>query len=252
MDAGEEPKNQTPPVRRRRRILWWTLGGIAALVVIVLVVAGVRLGTPLRADPARYAEVASDVEDTGDALIMRPAAASTGQGLVFIPGARVEAEAYAWTLAPLVTAGTTVVIVRPPLRFAILERRDLAEFTALAPEVTRWTVGGHSLGGVRACTYAANEPDRVAGLVLLGSYCNDDVSGTTLPVLSIGGSRDGFSTPEDIRDAAHLLPADATFVEIEGMNHSQFGAYGDQPGDNTATIDDEAARTAVTQAFDNP
>ncbi|GAB7051427.1 alpha/beta fold hydrolase [Catenuloplanes indicus] len=252
MNAGEEQAHQAPPVRRRRRVLWWTLGAIAALVVVLLVVAGVRLGTPLRADPARLAEVASGVEDTGDALIMRPAVASTGDGLVFVPGARVEAEAYAWTLAPLVTAGTTVVIVRPPLRFAILERRTLAEFTALAPEVTRWTVGGHSLGGVRACTYAADEPDRVAGLVLLGSYCNDDISGTTLPVLSVGGSRDGFSTPQDIRDAARLLPADATFVEVEGMNHAQFGAYGDQDGDGTATIDDEAARAAVIAAFDRP
>ncbi|MDR7326934.1 MULTISPECIES: alpha/beta hydrolase [Catenuloplanes] len=252
MDAGEEPENQAPPVRKRRRALWWTLGGIAALVVVAIVVAGARLATPLRADPARFAEVAAEVEDTGDALIMRPAVASTGDGIVFVPGARVEAEAYAWTLAPLVTAGSTVIIVRPPLRFAILERRDLAEFTALAPEVTRWGVGGHSLGGVRACTYAANEPGRVAGLLLLGSYCNDDLSGTALPVLSIGGSRDGFSTPEDIREAAHLLPAGATFVEIEGMNHSQFGAYGDQDGDGTATIDDEAARAALIKAIDNP
>ncbi|MDP9795084.1 pimeloyl-ACP methyl ester carboxylesterase [Catenuloplanes nepalensis] len=252
MSTGDKPEEQAPPVRKRRRVLRWTLGGIAAVLVLVVVVAAVRLGTPLRADEARFAEVAAEVVDAGDGLVMRPAAASTGDGIVFIPGARVEAEAYAWTLASLVDAGTTVIIVRPTFRFAILDTRELSTFTALAPEVTRWAVAGHSLGGVRACEYAADEPNRVTGLLLLGSYCNDDISGSPIPVLSVGGSRDGLSTPQDIQDAAHLLPDDADLVEIEGMNHSQFGAYGDQDGDGTATIDDEAARVALAEAVTGP
>ena len=124
--------------------------GIVALLAVGIAVVGVRLGTPLRADPARLAEVRSRVEDAGGGLVLRPPGNATGRRLVFVPGARVEAEAYAWTLALLADAGTTVVIARPTLRFAILDRRDLGTFTALAPEVTRWQIGGHSLGGVRA------------------------------------------------------------------------------------------------------
>lgn len=142
-----------------------------------------------------------------------------------------------------------MVIVRPPVRFAILETRALAALTALAPEISTWRVGGHSLGGVRACAYAAETPERIAGLVLLGSYCDDDISGTALPVLSVGGSADALSTPRDIGEKAHLLPPDATFVQIDGMSHAQFGAYGEQGGDGTATIDDEAARNALAKAL---
>ena len=39
-----------------------------------------------------------------------------------------------------------------------------------------------------------------------------------------------------LRSRVFDLPADAQFVVIEGGNHSQFGNYGLQPGDNEATI----------------
>ena len=35
------------------------------------------------------------------------------------------------------------------------------------------------------------------------------------------------------------LPQDTTYVEIEGANHSQFGNYGHQKGDNDALISEE-------------
>jgi hypothetical protein len=41
---------------------------------------------------------------------------------------------------------------------------------------------------------------------------------------------------DGIQNSHNLLPADAAFVAIEGGNHSQFGAYGLQPGDNAAGI----------------
>ena len=116
--------------------------------------------------------------------------------------------------------------------------------------MTRWFVGGHSLGGVRACMLADStaQPD-VAGLVLFGSYCANDLSHTELIVLSIGGERDGLSTPTKIEAAKDMLPSSAIFVEIPGSNHARFGDYGEQPGDGIATISSATARAEITAAL---
>lgn len=86
-------------------------------------------------------------------------------------------------------------------------------------------MGGHSLGGVRACQLAADAD----ALVLFGSYCATDLSKSDLAVLSLAGSEDGLSTPEKIDDARDQLPADAEMIEIEGASHASFGDYGAQP-----------------------
>ena len=38
---------------------------------------------------------------------------------------------------------------------------------------TTWFIIGHSLGGTVATNYAENNPDQVAGMVLLGSWIAD-------------------------------------------------------------------------------
>ena len=58
-----------------------------------------------------------------------------------------------------------------------------------------------------------------------------------------------MTTPEKIADARPLLPTDADFVEIAGLNHAGFGDYGVQPGDNTATITTQEQRDEITDAL---
>src|SRR5690606_26327528 len=129
-------------------------------------------------------------------------------------GTRAPITAYADKLSGVAASGVTVVIARPTLGFAILETQPLATWQGLAPGVARWAVGGHSLGGVRACMYAADPANQVTALVLFGSYCSVDLSGAALPALSLAGENDRLSTPAEIADAAHLLPADAVFETI--------------------------------------
>ena len=221
------------------KILRRVLLGIAAALILALVAFVIYAENPMRAE----AEPLSTVSyvDQPDGVVLTPDSPN-GTGLVFIAGARVEPQAYAAKLEPLVDAGITVVIARPALNFAILELRPLSTFEALAPDVETWFVGGHSLGGVKACQYASE----TAGLILFGSYCASDVSG---PVLSISASNDGLSTPAKIEDAAHYLPTDAEFVEIPGGNHAQFGDYGTQPGDGESTISDAEFTTQLTTAI---
>ena len=82
--------------------------------------------------------------------------------------------------------------------------------------------------------------------MLFASYCANDLSGSALPVLSLAGSEDGLSTPQMIADARHLLPADATMIEIPGASHASFGDYGAHPGDGTPTATDAEVRAVVT------
>jgi hypothetical protein len=246
--AGEAPP--APPKRRGRRILAWVLGSIAAVVVAVVLgfLVWANVGV-MAAEPDALAAVrenpAVTLTDAGDAWVLAPASGASDTGLVFIPGAKVDPLAYAATLVGAVEDGTTAVITKPTLNLAFFDFRPLSAFTRHAPEVDEWFVGGHSLGGVRACQLA----EGTDGLVLFGSYCADDLSGSGLAALSIAGSRDGLSTPEKIADAAHLLPDDALFVVIEGGNHAGFGAYGPQAGDLEATVPESEIRTQITEAL---
>jgi pimeloyl-ACP methyl ester carboxylesterase len=234
---------------RRRRWRWvrWVAIGIGALVVIA--VAGIvvysQVGV-MGAEPDPLAEVRDEpaivYTDDAAAVVLTPAENANGSGLVFIPGAKVTAEAYAWKLSGIVEDGTTVVITKPWLNLAFFDLRPLSTFTDLAPDVQSWAVGGHSLGGVKACQLATDAD----ALVLFASYCANDLSSSDLPVLSLGGEEDGLSTPQKIADAASLLPADAEFIEIPGASHASFGDYGPQPGDGTPTISDADMRDILT------
>jgi pimeloyl-ACP methyl ester carboxylesterase len=242
-----------------------TLALLLAVILGFLVYASVPMTAEASPLDAVRANPAISTVETADSIVLSPSpendtstntgtstspGTDTSTGLVFIAGARVDPAAYAAKLSGLAEAGVTVAIVRPVLGFAILEWRDIRTFTSLAPGVDTWFVGGHSLGGVRACQYIADQVDAapLAGLVLFGSYCAADVSTGSVPALSIAGSEDGLSTPDKIADAAALLPTSTDFVEIAGANHASFGDYGVQPGDGTATADDADVTDAITEA----
>lgn len=201
----------------------------------------------MAAEPRPLAEVRADaairIEDAPEGIVMSPADGDSDRGLVFVPGAKVDPWAYAPILQSLAEDGVTVVITRPWLNLAFFDLRGLDSFTSAAPDIDDWAVGGHSLGGVRACQLAAD----AEALVLFGSYCAGDVSASDLRVLSISGSEDGLSTPAKIEDARHLLPVDAEMVEIDGASHASFGDYGPQAGDGTATISDEEMHAQVVE-----
>ena len=242
MSAAKRPRSRA---RRVITIVALSLTGLLVAGVVGIVVWS-QVGV-MDAEAGPLASVREDdrifAADTGGNVVMSPASGESTVGLVFIPGAKVQAEAYEAKLSGLVAEdGMTVVITRPWLNLAFFDPRPLSDFTSAAPDVDAWLVGGHSLGGVRACQLA---PD-ADGLVLFGSYCANDLSDSGLPVLSISGAEDGLSTPEKIQDARGMLPADAAFVEIAGAAHASFGDYGPQAGDGTPTIDDADMTAEIT------
>ena len=54
-----------------------------------------------------------------------------------------------------------------------------------------WYIGGHSLGGAMAASYAADHADELDGLLLLAAYSTKDLSDSDLAVVSLVGSEDG-------------------------------------------------------------
>ncbi|MFC7432737.1 MULTISPECIES: alpha/beta hydrolase [unclassified Agrococcus] len=254
--AGSERGRSARPSRRRR--IARRIGIALGVVVALAVVAGlVWASTPHPADADGLAAVESDervsVDERDGLIVVLPtdAAAETlaGQGVVVLAGARVDPRAYVRTFRDVAAEGAAVVIVRSPLTLAILEQRPLSDVTAAVPGIDEWSVAGHSMGGVRACTYA--EDDAVDALVLLASYCSlGDLSGRDdLTVLSITGSRDDVLNQEAALDARSLLPDDAAFVELDGVSHAQFGDYGDQPGDGEPAVSDDDAHAAIAAAI---
>lgn len=158
-----------------------------------------------------------------------------GIGFIFYPGGHVESLAYSPLAYKLAESGVFSVILNVPLNFAIFDTNAALDVISKYPQM-KWFVAGHSLGGVAACEFAQRNPEYVAGVILLASYPAKDISTSRLKILSIYGSEDGVLPIEKIEEKKKFLPEDTKYVEIYGGNHSQFGYYGFQKGDNPAKI----------------
>ena len=227
-----------------RSIAAWS-GRVAVLGVAVALV----WLNPFSYQPAggRPASNASIVESPTD-IAMVPANAAPSKGLIFYPGARVEAMAYADVLRPVVDAGYLVIILKEPLGLSLLDGGQASSAMSGHPEVRSWAVGGHSLGGVSAAAFAQSNAD-VQGLVLYASYPLDSMRDrANLSVVSVSGTADQLSTPAKIDLSRELLPADATYVPVQGGIHAFFGDYGVQPGDGEPSIDRAGAQEQISTA----
>jgi len=203
--------------------------------------------------PEALAALPSDAQvmvTTEPWLVFRPTGQAPAVGLVFYPGNRVDPRSYAPPARAIAAQGYVVVIVPMPQDLAVLAPDSAAAVIAAIPTVGRWAVGGHSMGGAMAAGFAYRNPTLAQGLVLWASYPGptDDLSGVSLAVVSIYGTRDGWSTPAKIDASRALLPPTTRFVAIKGGNHAQFGWYGEQPGDGVATISREMQQAQVVTA----
>ena len=144
------------------------------------------------------------VEATLTQITLEPEGDRSSVGLIFQPGARVDARSYAAILADIVVAGHPVVIVKQPLGIGFLALGSIGGVVEDRPE-TDWAGAGHSLGGVAASQAAA---DGITGLVLWASFPASDISDRVeLAVSSIYGTSDAIAVPEDIENSRDRLPA---------------------------------------------
>lgn len=224
-----------------KRKLWIALSAILAVTIILTAVCALYLGDYYRADTEAMeafvpaAPVVSEEWKDGT-LITRPEGRDPVAGLIFYPGGKVEHTAYTPLMEALASEGILCVLVEMPFRLAVLDMNAAEGIPEAFPEVERWYLGGHSLGGSMAASYLASHTEVFDGLILLGSYSTADLSGSGLAVLSVYGSEDGVLNREKYAEYKPNLPEGFTEVIIEGGNHAYFGAYGEQEGDGTATV----------------
>jgi hypothetical protein len=251
------PARRTPS-ELRRRARWRIVLAVPALLVCGVLVGALAYSRPYPAEPVALAalvpnervriadritwyEMSPIIEDrAGDPI-------SPTTGLVLVPGARVDARAYANVLRPLVEAGYFVAVLKEPFGFSVLDPDHAETVLAVHPEISYWALAGHSLGGVTAAR-TADTNEQVNGLVLFGSYPAGRIERTDLKVTAVFGSNDGLVAPSEIEAAKVDLPGSTAYVEVPGAAHSWFGDYGDQPGDNPGSGDRIAAQATITEA----
>ncbi|WP_061964545.1 alpha/beta hydrolase [Demequina aurantiaca] len=244
---------------RTRASGWRLVLRIVLLVVAVAWVGAMWWLRPFTAQEPALSALESDatvtVSESATQIVLTPNAVPRSTGVFFQPGALVEARAYAAILRPLAESGYTVVIPKQPLGIAFLALPAFDSARPRYPDIDRWVLGGHSLGGVVAAIEADdNDADGAesdgapaVGLMFFASYPAGNISESlTASVESISGTEDGLSTPAKIDASRANLPADSTFTQIEGASHSQFADYGPQPGDGTPTISHDEARTRIS------
>lgn len=187
-------------------------------------------------------------------------------GLLFYPGGLVDPHAYIPLLQNLAIEGYPIVIVKVSANLAITNASKAATCKVAFPEVERWVLSGHSLGGVVACIDINKAPSEYVGLVLMGSYADEsfDLSDWDGAVLSLMGEKDSLATVETIRGQEGFLPIGITvddimdmpynptggqtiYHQIDGGNHAQFGAYGPQDKDGIASITVAEQHTEVVR-----
>lgn len=157
-------------------------------------------------------------------------------GLIFYPGGKVEYEAYAPLMEAFAEKGILCILIKMPVNLAVFGIDRATGLKDTFPQITKWYMGGHSLGGAMAASYVSSYRKEFTGLILLGAYSTVDLNGSDLKVISVYGSKDNVMNKAKYDSCRKNLPIDTAEQVIEGGCHSYFGDYGMQKGDGTPSI----------------
>ena len=226
--------------KRTRKILWSIIGMAAAVAIL----CGACLAFLLDCYHADWEAIesfsaADDVlpQTRNNTVIFAPQDATVG--FIFYPGAKVEHEAYLPLMEACAAQGIFCVLVDMPLYFPLIDGNAAEGIPALYPQIERWYIGGHSLGGYAASGYVADHAELYEGLILLASYSAADLTESGLTVLSIYGSEDQIMNRDRYAEGLSKLPAAFTEVIIEGGCHAYFGMYNGQDGSDALSVANE-------------
>jgi hypothetical protein len=184
------------------------------------------------AEPAEaaLAALASDAEvsvEQGEYLVYRPLRQPVRLGVVFYPGASCDLRGYAPVLRRLAARGYLVVSVEMPLEYAFLAPNSALDVPPAFPEVRRWAIIGHSLGGAMAGQFVHSHPDAMAGVIIWDSFPppNASLADWPGPVWHIHRATLDGKPPDHFASNRSSYPASARWVPIRGGIHMYFGAF---------------------------
>lgn len=234
-----ENKNMAPYNTMLKRTLI-AVGACILLVVVGTAVwvywwTGSRLSLPTEYALAALESDAQVNVTRQDWLVFSPRDRAAKLGLVFYPGAHCDVRGYAPTLRAIAEQGYLVVAVPMPLYLAFLapDRADVV--VAAYPDVERWVIAGHSLGGAMAARYVYRHSGVMHGLIIWDSHPADSLLSYEKPVWLIHRSGASGEPPETYAEGLKLLPRHTEYVPIRGGNHMNFGDFILGPARQTLT-----------------
>ena len=254
-ERGTRPSRLSRVHRWIRRV--WVAGGLAFMAALAWNVQAHGVDAALLESDAGVS-----VSEAGPATAFIPASVRPDAPLlVLLPGGMIDWRAYVPLARGLAVSGVPTTIVQVPWRSAPTDGTRLELWARVAAAAEQWGAGrpivlaGHSRGAALAARLVAEQAptssamtSRLGGLILIGTTHprDHDLSAVRFPVLRITASQDCVAPPADALANARNLPGGTEWVEILGGNHRQFGYYGWQIGDCTASITrEEQHRQAI-------
>jgi pimeloyl-ACP methyl ester carboxylesterase len=241
---------------RIRRIL--RRGAVTVVALVLLSLGGTWAQQQWRHADALPEALAASVSDDdvlvedGRFMTLRPRRAPERMGVVVYPGAYVDIRGYVPTLKPVAAAGYRVVIVPMPFELAVFGIDRALDVQAANPDVTRWVLVGHSVGGAMGPLFASRHPEALAGVIIWDSYPPSmaKFAAYPKPVWHIHRARPDGSPPPAFAAERGEFPAGSVWVPIRGGIHMQFGSFaaGGYQEDWAAGITREAQQAEVARA----
>ena len=230
-------------------------GGLVGLVLVVMIGAAIWWQTTsfnAASDEALRHLVSGEkvivVED--EWLTFTPRGRSPSVGLILYPGAQCDHRGYAGPLRAIAEQGYLVVSLPMPFNYAIFGVEKVREVMAAYPEIETWVLGGHSLGGAMAATFAASDPDAIDGLIFWDSHSYEaaDLSQLGLPVAQLYRSAEDVPIPPNFLANAQFLPSDADLTPVLGGNHMNFGGFEVAPNFAAVMLSDGPIPNPISRA----
>ncbi len=192
------------------------------------------------------------IKKEGSFYSIIPKCYDMSEAFIFYPGGLVDPEAYLPLLVRISKElNIAVFISKMPFNLAIMGQNRAYKILKKYNYIDRWSIGGHSLGGVIASSFVFENPKIFNNLILMASYPMDKkpINDIDINVLSINASEDGLVTKDKIVESADNLPVATIFEIIDGGNHAQFGSYGEQQGDKIPKITREQQHIQIVRLF---
>jgi hypothetical protein len=188
------------------------------------------------------------VEVTTDLMTFTP---NDGYSKVFLfyPGAFVDPKAYAPLCRTIAAQGYKSILIKMPWRVALWGYNKPKQLGLCADTSKQYILAGHSQGGRMAAQFVYENPGVIDKLILMATTHprEIDLSKCHIEIMKLYASEDGVASTRDVDANRSKLPATARFFLIEGGNHSQFGYYGFQLGDNRASLSRMEQQTIIAE-----
>jgi hypothetical protein len=239
----------------RRALAYSALGLVAVLALSLAYTLQQQWSRHADATPEAIAATASDADvlvEQGRFITLRPRRVPERMGVVVYPGAYVDVRGYVPTLRPVAAAGYRVVIVPMPFELAVYGINRALDVKAANPDVKRWAIVGHSVGGAMGPAFASRHRDALDGVIIWDSYPPSiaNLADYPKPVWHIHRATPDGAPPPAFAAQRAMFPPHSRWVPIPGGIHMYFGSF--EPGgyqeDWAPSITREAQQALVARA----